>query len=56
MLARGKFRDQAAVLGMQPDLRRDDGGKHASIVNDGGAGFIAGSLEREEQGSGWLNG
>jgi len=50
MFSRGEFGNDAAVFRVQFYLRRDDGGEDAAVVDDGGAGFIAGGFEREEQG------
>jgi hypothetical protein len=41
MLARGQFRDYAAIFGMELDLGRNQVGQDASRANDRSAGFVA---------------
>jgi len=48
VFARGEFRHHAAVFRVQLDLRGDDVGQDFPVAHDGGAGFIAGSFEREQ--------
>lgn len=48
MFASGQFGDHTAVFGVQLDLRGNNGGQHAAIVNHSGAGFITGCLKCEE--------
>jgi hypothetical protein len=48
MLARGQFRDHAAVLAVQVDLTGDDAGEHGvARGHHGGGGFIAGGFDAE---------
>ena len=49
MLARREFRHDAAVFGVQLDLGGNDVRKHPAVVDHGGAGFVARSLESEQQ-------
>jgi hypothetical protein len=48
MLARRQFRHHPAVPGMKLNLTGNHLGQHPALVNDRGAGFIAGSLDCEE--------
>ncbi len=48
MFAGGEFRHHAAVFLMQFDLRGNHVGQDDPVAHHGGAGFIAGSFEREE--------
>jgi hypothetical protein len=45
MFARGKFGHNAAVFGMEFDLRGDGVGQDFSVTHDGGAGFVAGGFD-----------
>ncbi len=49
MFACGEFRDDAAILRVHLDLRRNHGGANHAITHDGGTGFITGSFKREQQ-------
>ena len=65
MLARGEFRHDAAIFGVQFDLRGDDIGQNLAVAHDRGAGFVAGSFNGQQvmvavkcvtgQISDWLN-
>ena len=48
MFARGQFRHDAAVFGVQFDLRGDGVGQDSSVAHDGGAGFVAGSFKGQK--------
>jgi hypothetical protein len=45
MFAGGQFRHNAAVFGVQLDLRGDGAGQNPAVAHDGGAGFVAGSFK-----------
>jgi hypothetical protein len=45
MFAGGKFRHDAAVFGVQLDLRGDGAGQNPAVAHDGGAGFITGTFK-----------
>ena len=49
--ARGDLGDDAAEAGVQLGLRGDDVAEHARAVEDGGAGVVAGGLDREDPAS-----
>ena len=55
MFAGGKFRHDAAVFGVQFDLRGDGAGQNPAVAHDRGAGFVAGSF-KGQQGHGKLEG
>jgi hypothetical protein len=48
MFAGGQFRHNAAVFGVQLDLRGDGAGQNPAVAHDGGAGFIAGSFKGQK--------
>ena len=48
MFAGGEFRHDAAVFGVQLDLRGDGAGQNPAVAHDGGAGFVAGSFKGQE--------
>ena len=47
MFARGEFRNDAAVFGMEFDLGGYDAGQDFSVTNHRHAGFITGSFDGE---------
>lgn len=47
MLAGGEFGNDSTILGVESRLRGDDIGQDFAIANDGGAGFVAGSFDPE---------
>jgi hypothetical protein len=53
MFAGGQFRHDAAVFGVQLDLRGDGAGQNPAVAHDGGAGFIAGSFNGQESHACW---
>ncbi len=48
VFTRGEFGHHAAVFGMKLDLGGDYVGEDAAVVDDGGAGFVAGGFEGEK--------
>jgi hypothetical protein len=48
VFAGGKFRHDAAVFGVQLDLRGDGAGQNPAVAHDGGAGFVAGSFKGQK--------
>ena len=46
--ARGHLRDDPAEPGVQLGLRGDHGAEHARAIENGGAGVVAGRLDRED--------
>ena len=49
MFARGEFRHDAAVFGVELDLRGNDAGQNLAVANHRHAGFIAGSFDGEQR-------
>ena len=49
MFPGGEFRDDAAILRMKLDLRRDYAGKDGAVANDSDAGFVAGGFDGSEE-------
>ena len=54
MFARGQFRHDAAVFGVQLDLRGNDIGQHPAVAHNRGAGFVARGFKGKD--GHWLNG
>jgi hypothetical protein len=48
MFAGGQFRHNAAVFGVQLDLRGDGAGQNPAVAHDRGAGFVAGSFKGQQ--------
>ena len=48
MFAGGQFGHDAAVFGVQLDLRGNDAGQDPAVAHDGGAGFVAGSFKGQK--------
>ena len=47
---RGEFGDDAAVVGVDGDLRGDDvGERRRAALDDGGGGLVAGGFDAEDQ-------
>jgi hypothetical protein len=44
MFTRGEFGHNAAILGVNPDLRGNGVGQYRSVAHHGDAGFVTGSF------------
>jgi hypothetical protein len=53
MFAGGKFRHDAAVFGVQLDLRGDGAGQNPAVAHDRGAGFVAGGFKGQKSHACW---
>ena len=52
VLARRELGDDAAVFGVELELRGDDVSEHRAVAHDSGAGFVAGCFEGQQEHAG----